>query len=391
MAGIFFAFYFLTDCMITALHHIKLISDGEIFHLKSVLIEGENIINVIDQGDIPNDATKIDMRGAYLAPGLLDLQIYGSGTPLFFGGDPSVAALAQMETNLLKQGCTGFLATIATNTNQIVEQGIQAMLAYRDKKIGNLLGLHLEGPYLNPKRRGAHPESLIKKATLAEVKRWVEMADGEIKMITVAPELQDTEVLDYLHGRGIVVSAGHTNATYLQTKAFISYPVKAVTHLYNAMPPIHHRQPGIIPAIFENKPYTSIIADGIHVDFPMIGLAKRELGDKLFLITDAVAESKTGVYQHVLNGNHYSMPDGTLSGSNLTMLKAVQNCVNYAGIPLTEAINMATLYPARLIGNTLVQGTISVNSRANLIVFNDDFELQATIFKGTLYNYNIKF
>jgi N-acetylglucosamine-6-phosphate deacetylase len=372
--------------MVTALHHLKLISDGVITLRKAVLIDGENIIGIVDESDIPHGAKQITLQGAYLATGLIDLQIYGAGTPLFFGGDPSAQALAQMETTLLKQGCTGFLATIATNTHQIVEQGIQAMLAYRDRKIGNLLGLHLEGPYLNAKRRGAHPESLIKKATLAEVKRWVKMADGELKMITIAPELQDAEVLEYLDDQGIVLSAGHTDAGYQQAMSFFNHPIKAATHLYNAMPPMHHRQPGIIPAIFANKPYTSIVADGIHVDYAMIALAKHELGDKLFLITDAVAESKTGVYQHVLKGDHYTMPDDTLSGSALTMLKAVQNCVEHAGIALAEAINMASLYPAQLLRKADKQGKIATGYLANMIVFDDGYQVQSSILKGVIHN-----
>jgi N-acetylglucosamine-6-phosphate deacetylase len=367
-----------------ALHHLKLITDGAISEGKAVLVEGEHIVDVIDAGAIPQQAQKIDLNGNYLSPGFTDLQIYGAGQPLFFGGNPSAQALHQMEQVLLQQGTTGFLATIATNTNQIIEQGIQAALAYRDKCMGNFMGLHLEGPYLNPKRKGAHPDSLIKKATLDEVKRWIDMADGVIKMITLAPELQDDEVLTYLDEQGIVLSSGHSDATYAQAKGFINNPVKAITHLYNAMPPMHHRQPGIIPAVFEDKPYTSVVADGIHVDFTMIKLAKRELDDKLFIITDAVAESREGVYQHVLNGDHYTMPDGTLSGSNLTMLKAVSNCVNKAGIALAEAVNMATLYPARLMGQDNIAGKVEKGYLANMAVFNAGFGVQAAMLKGKL-------
>ncbi|EHQ28275.1 N-acetylglucosamine-6-phosphate deacetylase [Mucilaginibacter paludis] len=374
--------------MITALHNLQLISDGLMSQRKAVLIENEKIKAVVDQKEIPEEAQQIDLNGANVAPGLIDLQIYGNGSPLFFGGDPSAAALAQMEKALLRQGCTGFLATIATNTNQVVEQGIQAALTYSNR-VGNLMGLHLEGPYLNPKRKGAHPAALIKKATLNEVKHWVEMANGEIKMITIAPELQDEAILTYLNEQAIVLSSGHSDATYQQAKAFINHPVKAITHLYNAMPPMHHRQPGIIPAIFEDKPYTSIVADGIHVNFTMIALAKRQLGDKLFLITDAVTESRTGVYQHQLHGDHFTMPDGTLSGSNLSLLQAVKNCVEHAEIPLAEAINMASLYPARLIGKADEQGKIAANYLANMIVFNADFEVQATILKGHYFTKTI--
>jgi N-acetylglucosamine-6-phosphate deacetylase len=369
--------------MITALHNLQIITDGTLSSGKAVLIEGDAIIDVINEANIPEHANRVNLQGNYLSPGLIDLQIYGCGKPLFFGGNPSPQALAQMEHGLLQQGCTGFLATIATNTNQIVEQGIQAALASRDKAIGNFMGLHLEGPYLNPKRKGAHPDSLIKKATLAEVKHWVQMADGVIKMMTIAPELQDDEVLTYLDKQGIILSSGHSDATYQQAKKFIHYPVKAITHLYNAMPPMHHRQPGIIPAIFEERPYTSIVADGIHVDFTMIALAKRELGDRLFLITDAVAESSTGVYQHQLKNDHYVMPDGTLSGSSLTMLKAVKNCVEKVGIPVAEAINMATLYPAKLLGDARI-GKIAPGLKANFTIFNHAFELTDVLLNGKL-------
>lgn len=241
--------------------------------------------------------------------------------------------------------------------------------------------MHLEGPYLNVKRRGAHPAEYIKKATLDEVKRWVEMADGVIKMITIAPELQDHEIINYLYNQHIILSSGHSDATYEQAKAFIHHPVQAITHLYNAMPQIHHREPGIIPAIFEEQPYTSIVADGIHVSFPMIRLAKKALGNKLFLITDAVTTATEGTYQHQFRGDRYVMPDGTLSGSCLTMLKAVENCVMHAGIPLPEAINMASLYPAQL-AQKLNKGKVAAGYDADLIIFNADYQVLGAYMNG---------
>jgi N-acetylglucosamine-6-phosphate deacetylase len=206
------------------------------------------------------------------------------------------------------------------------------------------------------------------------------MADGVIKMMTVAPELQDKEVIDYLNDNGVILSSGHSNATYQQGKSFLNSPIKAVTHLYNAMPQMHHREPGYIPAIFEERPYTSVVADGIHVDFAMIRLAKRELGDKLFLITDAVTTANEGTYQHQFTGDRYVMPDGTLSGSCLTMLKAVENCVNHLDIPLAEAINMASLYPAQLAG--VNKGKVKAGFDADLIVFDDNYQVKATFLAG---------
>ena len=366
--------------MITALHNLKLITNGIIAEGKSVLIEGSKIKAILNDNNIPADAEKKDLNGAYLAPGFIDLQIYGSGGKLF-AGKPEAAALKRMEDDLLNQGTTGFFATIGTNTNDIVEAGIDAAKEYSSTARGNFWGVHLEGPYLNAAKKGAHPEKFIKKATLAEVKGWVERAEGVITMITIAPELQDQEVIDYLHEQGIILSSGHSNATYEQGKGFLKKPIPAVTHLFNAMPQMHHREPGYIPAIFEERPYTSIVADGNHVDWPMIRLAKRELGDKLFLITDAVTAATEGAYQHRLEGDKYVMPDGTLSGSSLTMLKAVQNCVEKVGIGLAEAVNMASLYPAQL-AKQATKGSIRAGFDADLIIFNAQFKAVATILMG---------
>ena len=366
--------------MITAFHNLQLISDGSIARGKAVLIDDEKIIDIVDETSISEGVQKTDLNGAFLAPGLIDLQIYGSGGKLF-AGKPEVAALERMENDLLNQGTIGFFATIGTNADEIVEQGIVAAKTYRNNNKGNFWGLHLEGPFLNPIRKGAHPEKYIKKASLQLVQSWIEQADGVIKMMTIAPELQDQEVIDYLNDHGVILSSGHSNATYQQGKAFLNNPVKAVTHLYNAMPQMHHREPGYIPAIFEEKPYTSIVADGIHVDFAMIRLAKRELGNKLFLITDAVTAATEGAYQHQFKTDRYVMPDGTLSGSCLTMLKAVQNCVEQVGIPLAEAINMASLYPAQL-ASLNKKGKVEAGYDADLIVFNSNFEVQGTVLKG---------
>jgi len=366
--------------MLTALYNTQIVSNGNITEGKAVILKEDKILSVVTLADIPANAERIDLKGAYLAPGLIDLQIYGAGGALF-GSLPGAAALKQMELTLLNEGCTGFFATVATNSDEVVLAAIEAAKAYRPNAIGNFLGLHLEGPYINALRKGAHPEKFIKKATLAEVKHWIEVGKGEIKMITLAPELQDEEVINYLNRQNIILSSGHSNATYTQAKAYLNNTIQAVTHLYNAMPPMHHREPGIIPAIFEAEPYTSIVADGIHVDFAMIALAKREIGDKLFLITDAVTAATEGNYPHQLQDDRYVMPDGTLSGSALTMLKAVKNCVNYANIGLPEAVNMASLYPAQLAA-LKTKGKVEAGYDADLIIFDAEFNSGFTIYKG---------
>ena len=367
--------------MMTALINATIYTGDENLTNKVLLLKDGKINALINVGDIPADAVIIDCEGHNLAAGLIDLQIYGSGGKLF-GGVPTEEALERMENTLLSEGCTGFMATVATNSDDVVLQAIASAKSYRKKAKGNFLGLHLEGPYLNAKRKGAHPEKYIKKASLAEIKSWVELAEGEIKIITIAAELQDQEIIEYLNGQGIIVSNGHSDASFEEASVFFNNGVHAATHLFNAMPQMHHRNPGLIPAIFEQRPFTSVVADGIHVSFPMIKLAKRELEEKLFLITDAVTSSSEGAYPHVFTGDRYTMPDGTLSGSCLSMLKAVQNCVENVGVSLDEALRMASLYPAQLIQKDQSIGKIKAGYEANLILFDKDFNILSVFLGG---------
>jgi N-acetylglucosamine-6-phosphate deacetylase len=368
---------------LTAISNAIIYNGEETLLNKAILIEEDKIKAIANFEEIPSNYRIIDFTGKSLAPGLIDLQIYGSGGQLF-GGKPTVEALFQMETDLLNQGCTGFLATVATNTSEIVLQAIESAKIFRKQTNGAFLGLHLEGPFLNPLRRGAHPKEYIRKASITELRKWIELSEGEIKMMTIAPELQDDEVIDYLLSQNIVISAGHSNATYSEATWFFKSGIQVATHLFNAMPQIHHRDPGLITAILKHKPFTSIVADGIHVDFAVVDLAKRELGNKLFLITDAVTETSEGLYQHVFNKDHYAMPDGTLSGSCLTMMQAVKNCVEHAEIELDEALRMASTYPSQLIKKDKQTGYIKPGYQADFIAFDKKLIVQNTCISGVL-------
>lgn len=311
-------------------------------------------------------------------------QVYGAGGHLF-GGHPTAKALSVMEHEFAQHGTTGFLATMATNTNSIFEAGISEAKIFRDQHVslGNFWGLHFEGPFLNPKRCGAHPPELIQKGDEAAAVRLLEGSTGVVKMIAVAPELTAPAALDLIKQAGVVLSCGHSNASYDEgLHAFSALGIRAATHLYNAMPSMHHRDPGLVAAILETKPYTSIVADGIHVDFGMVKLAKRELSKRLFLITDAVTDSSEGIYPHVFKGDRYTMPDGTLSGSALTMLAAVRNCVCHCNIPIVDAIRMASLYPAEVIGADHVKGDIRIGWDADFLVFDDDWKVFSTYIGG---------
>ena len=362
-----------------------IITGGSLLRGKAVVVKDSKIIDVTDEETLPADIERIDLKGQYLSPGLIDIQVNGAGGALC-GTDFSAEKLDIMARALLKEGTTGFLATAATNTLEEYHHIIRSAVDYRKEALSNFLGLHIEGPYINPLSKGAHPESLIRRATLSEVKELIEPAHGEVRIMTMAPELQPEEVIRYLDSQNVVVSMGHSAASYEEALHFLTGKKRMATHLFNGMQPMHHRHPGLIPAIFRCKPFTGIVADGIHVSFPMVRLAKQILGDSLILITDAVTACQTGAYHHILKDDHYVTIDAdgkeTISGSALSMLKAVKNCVEQVDIPLAEAINMASLYPAQSLNMADHLGQIRKDYDADLLIFDQQFKVAGVYLKG---------
>jgi len=367
-----------------AITNSRFFRNNELIANQTILINECKIVAFTD-GTIPNGYEVIDAEQDYLVPGFIELQIYGSGGNLF-SAYPTAETLAQMDTDLISKGTTNFLACVATNSSEIVYQAIEAAKAYRSKSKG-FMGLHLEGPYLNAKRRGAHLAEFIKKATLNEVKTLLEHADGVIKMMTIAPELQDDEVIQLLLDNNVVLSIGHSDATFEQTTEAYSKGIATTTHLFNAMPSIHHRAPNLPTALFNHPTaMASIIADGRHVDFEIIKMSHKIMQDRLFLITDAVTACNIGPYQHQLQGDKFITPDGTLSGSNINMAQAVQNCVNHCDIQLHEALRMASLYPAKVMGLQNNISKIEVGYTANLIILNELLNVKEIFFQGEKVN-----
>ncbi len=316
-----------------------------------------------------------------IIPGFIDLQIYGAGGKLF-SAEPTEESIASIEDDLLTEGTTSFLICLATNTPQVFDECIRVIKDYQ-KHSRNCLGLHLEGPFINPEKRGAHVKEFIRKASLDEVKKLLAFGDGCIKIITLAPELQDDSVIEYLLANDVVVSLGHSSATFEQATKAYNQGVQTTTHLFNAMSPLQHRAPGIPTAVFNHPTaMASIIADGHHVDFEVVKLAAKAMKERLFLITDAVTNCNTGPYQHRAVDGKFVMEDGTLSGSALSMLQAVKNCIAHAGVCLEGAINMATNYPAKLIKKENEIGKLAVNATANLVILSKDLELKKVFFKG---------
>ena len=237
-------------------------------------------------------------------------------------------------------------------------------------------GLHIEGPWINKEKRGAHIESFIHAPQKDEVIELLEYGKAVIKMITLAPEICSVEIVDLIKDYGIIISAGHSNATYAEAAIAFKKNIHVATHLFNAMSALHHRQPGLPAAIMlDSSVVASIVADGYHVDFEMISLAKKIMGERLFLITDAVTETKEGPYQHEKDGDKY-VANGILSGSALTMIKAVKNCVDKCNISLEEALRMASLYPAKVLHLDNKTGKIEPGFNADFVLLDEELEVK---------------
>lgn len=351
------------------------IFDGQSFQYNKALLVSEGLVEgFVNETEIPSTYTKKDIKGNFLAPAFIDLQIYG-GNGKMFSQETSVEAIQATYEYCKAGGAASFMITIATNSIEKFVEGMAVVREYWKQGGKGLLGLHMEGPYLNPAKKGAHVESFLKKPTIEEVKMLLEKGKGVLKMMTLAPECCDQEVIDLLQENGILVSAGHTNATYdIATNTF-NKGIPVATHLYNAMSSMLHRAPGVVGAIFDHPTaMSSVVCDGIHADFAAVRIAKNIMKERLFYITDAVAETANGEYVHLFKGDHFALPDGTLSGSSLTMMKCVQNGVEKLSISLEESLRMASKYPASLLTDA-VRGVFVPGAVADIVAFTKNFEL----------------
>jgi N-acetylglucosamine-6-phosphate deacetylase len=366
--------------MRTVFFNASFFTGTELVKDKALVTEDSLIAGFTDRDAAPADAQQVDCKGHLVTAGLIDLQIAGSGGYLF-SADPSGEALNAITGSILATGTTGFLIALPTNTTEVYSDAFRAV---RENPSPAILGLHLEGPFISLGKRGAHAKELIRVPTRENVNELLSRAGGTIRMMTVAPEVCTPEIIELIKAHGITVSAGHSNATFREATLGFGMGIEATTHLFNAMSPVHHRDPGLPGAAFASDTVcASIIADGIHVDFSMLTIAKKIMKERLFLVSDAVEENDRGAYRHVMQPDRYTLPDGTLSGARLTMLDAVKNCVNHAGIDLFEAIRMASLYPARLI-RAADQGIIAPGARADLILTDSSMELKGVFFNGKM-------
>jgi N-acetylglucosamine-6-phosphate deacetylase len=370
-----------SDDMNTAFLAGQIFDGHKLDRNKAVLVVDGKIISVVSIDEVPGNFRSRDFKNCLLAPAFVDLQIYG-GNGKLFSTELTTEALEATYEYCLNGGCTRFMITMATNSLEKFLSGIEIVRQYWNGGGKGLLGLHLEGPYINPQKKGAHLEQFIKKPNVREVTMLLERGKGIIRMMTVAPESCDEGIFRLLRDAGIIVSAGHSNASYSEGMNGFNWGIPAATHLFNAMSPLQGREPGLVGAIYDHpKVVSSVVSDGIHVDFASIRISKKILGERLFFITDAVAEVLHGEYQHVFRKDRYTLPNGTLSGSALTMMQCVKNGVEKIGIDLPEALRMASYYPSKLVGMDNL-GTLAQGSIADFVLIDENLALKQVIVGG---------
>ncbi|MEZ8020530.1 N-acetylglucosamine-6-phosphate deacetylase [Vibrio splendidus] len=376
-----------------ALSNCKIYTGSDVLSDHAVVIENELIKKVCPISELPEGIEVLDLNGANLSPGFIDLQLNGCGG-VMLNDEITADTMQIMHKANLKSGCTSFLPTLITSSDEDMREVIAAAREYHNQYQNQSLGLHLEGPYLNVAKKGIHSVDHIRKSDNEMIELICKNNDLVAK-VTLAPELNDPEHIERLRKAGVVVSIGHTNATYAEARQGFESGITFATHLFNAMTPMVGREPGVVGAIYDTpEVYAGIIADGFHVDYANIRIAHKIKGEKLVLVTDATAPAGANMEYFIFVGKKVYYRDGkcvdengTLGGSALTMIEAVQNTVEHAGIALDEALRMATLYPATAIGVESKLGRIKKGMVANLAVFDRDFNVKATVVNGQ-YEHN---
>lgn len=359
-----------------------------------VLVSGEKISGVFAEGDpFQDEEVKfIDYDDAYIAPGLVDLHLHGaSGKDVMDNKDESLRKIAEHQA---KNGVTGFLgATMSTSLDSVLETLRTVKHAVKDSYPSEILGIYIEGPFVSAQKKGAHQASFIRGMTEEDCERLAEAAHGLKCIISLAPEVENNmRFIPLLKKRGFVVALGHTDATYEQALASIGKGVSLATHLFNAMSGFHHRQPGVVGAVLDSENIMAeLIADGIHVHPAALRLAvARKDSKRICLVTDSIlaAGEGEGVYhwgdkEIEVRGNRVTIRGtGVLAGSVLTLNKAIKNMVDWTDVSINQAINMASLNPACILGSEEEFGSIRSGKLANLVVLDREFQVLDTILRG---------
>lgn len=354
----------------------------------TVVVEDGHIARVCDEGDAPSDGARFDLDGGNLLPGFIDVQVNGGGGVLF-NDDPSAAAIEAIGAAHRRFGTTAFLPTLISDNLDIMARAIAAVREAIERRVPGVIGIHLEGPFLNADRKGVHDAAKFRALDEAAFDLLTSLAVGRT-LVTLAPEKTTPSMIRRLADAGVVVSAGHTNATYAETRAALDAGLSGFTHLFNAMSPLTSRAPGVVGAALEDQSsWCGLIVDGRHVDPAVLRIALRcKPVEKFMLVTDAMPSVGAAEKSFQLQGRTITVqdgvcvaPDGTLAGSDLDMGRAIRNARSLLGLKLEQAAAMASYNPACFLGHDTL-GAIRAGARANMVLMNEDEHVLHTWIDG---------
>ena len=358
----------------------------------AVLIEEGRIAAVAPASDARARAMpQHDLHGLMLAPGFIDTQVNGGGDVLF-NDAPTVATLRTIAQAHRRYGTTGLLPTLISDDADVMREAIAAVDTAIEQGVPGILGIHLEGPYLAPARKGVHDVTKFRVPDRAEIELACSLRNGKT-LITLAPDQVPPDVVSEFVARGAIVAIGHTAANYMQARAALDAGACGFTHLYNAMTPLGSREPGVVGAALDDREsWCGIIVDGHHVHPAAlrIALAGKPRG-KLFLVTDAMPPVGGRKDSFVIRGEIatardglLTTGDGTLAGSVLDMAQAVRNTVDWLDLPRDEALRMASTYPADFIGLESSHGRIAPGYAADFVALDETLQVKATWIAGKI-------
>lgn len=373
-----------------ALANARVLTDDGFVEDRVVLVDGERIAALASRDD-PRVAAarRRDLAGAFLLPGFVDSQVNGGGGVLF-NDDPSVETIRRIGAAHRRFGTTAFLPTLISEDFVVIARAIKAVRAAIEARVPGVIGVHIEGPFINELRKGAHDSNKIRDLDVRDVALLSSLGVGKT-LVTLAPEMTTPATIRLLANEGVVISAGHTNGTFDEVRSALRQGVTGLTHLFNAMSPLGHREPGAVGAALSDPDcWCGLIVDGHHVHPEVLKIAlacKRP--DRVMLVTDAMASVGAEQDSFMLQGRRIHVKDGrcvdengTLAGSALDMAAAVRNTVGLLGLTLEQAARMASTYPAQFLGLGHELGRIAPGYRANLVAMDARLAVASTWIDG---------
>jgi N-acetylglucosamine-6-phosphate deacetylase len=376
--------------MRTALVNGRVLTGQGIVSGQTLLLSGARIEALVEPGDSRcRDAVVVDLGGQLLLPGFIDVQVNG-GAGVLFNDDPSPESIRAIGAAHRRFGTTGFLPTLISDDLDTIGRAIAAVQAALDAGMPGVLGVHIEGPFLNSARRGVHDSRHLRQLDTGLVALLSRLRGGRT-ILTLAPEMTTPDIIATLAAAGILVSAGHSEASFTETTTAIAHGLRGFTHLFNAMARLEPRAPGIVgAALYDENTWCGIIVDGHHVDPVMLKLALRcKRHDRFMLVTDGMPAVGSEAPTFVLQGRTIRVVDGicrdengTLAGTALDMAGAVRNAVSLLGLDVVGAARMASEYPAEFLGLGSELGRIAPGYRANLVLMDDELRVQETWIEG---------